>query len=640
MSRSSEPTEEEITRYFLKDTLQKLPQSLSQPLLRIPDLLIKIGVTTDDTVRILDDRVLRDHLLDTLQAIADGEMPELFSHNGVKVSDAVRLNSDGSAEVIKGNKGARFSNVALLGKDKPARQKCLTQLFADGRFEAHREAHWRRIINKRPVTHAEYVALETELQTHAEVDLSEISNDLVEESATIDILARATPDYLLDLVGLTKIPDSLADFQQIWLDKAKHLKGRHLARRLRLAAPISILGGNLIGEAALGLSAKERWTLFEYLVSSPDPFSVLAALEIACCSHANGKGITKATKALSLLWKPDSKIYRQGVGDVHITCVAATACWSKERTLLDWPLYAQRLAKLLHAAHIARILDQHNVERPDLHDRVVGAFQYRARLSDYRDLHIEPYWQAIYLQSSTLTAEIFRRSVEIVQSIPEDLRPSNWTDLGAGMMKYLDERQANMMLWAATQFSPFLENWNGLTKLDEENVESLFEILNGSDPAAWLDRMLKLQVSFEIPEPRRCDYRKRVIEIVETLNGEQFIHAVEMNLHIAARWRDADLSDDVINIVFRRFKDNDIDSKGSLARQILLACACEDSEEKWLEKLRVITTSFAGIYPERQRIGVYRDSLTIIAGMSEKLAQAVAPALSMASLIDNEVGEI
>ncbi len=69
----------------------------------------------------------------------------------------------------------------------------------------------------------------------------------------------------------------------------------------------------------------------------------------------------------------------------------------------------------------------------------------------------------------------------------------------------------------------------------------------------------------------------------------------------------------------------------------MLACACEDSEEKWLEKLRVITTSFARIYPERQRIDAYRDSLMVIAGMSEELAQAVALALSMASLIDNEV---
>lgn len=151
------------------------------------------------------------------------------------------------------------------------------------------------------MTHTEYLALETELQNHAEVELSEISNDLVEESATIDILARATPAYLLDLVGLTKLPDHLLDFQKSWLDRAKQLKGRHLARRLRLAAPIAILGGNLIGEAALALPAKERWTLFEYLVSSPDPLSVLAALEIACVSHTNGKAIAKATKALSFL---------------------------------------------------------------------------------------------------------------------------------------------------------------------------------------------------------------------------------------------------------------------------------------------------------------------------------------------------
>ncbi len=637
MSSSIQPTQEEVTRYVLKDTLLKLPQSLSQPMLNNADLRGMIGLTADETVRIFDDRVVRQHLLDTLQAVANGENPELFTHEGMKASDAVRLNADGSAEIVKGYKGARFSNVALFGKDKPARQRCLNQLFTGGRFELHREAYWRRIVNKAPVTQAEYLSLEIELQAHAEVDLSEISDDLVGENATIDILARANSDYLIDLIGLAPFPDSLGDFQKSWLDMAKKLKGRHLARRLRLAAPIAILGSNLIGEAALGLPAKERWTLFDYLVSSPDPLSVLAALEIACVSHANGKAISKVANALSLLWNSESSIFKQGMEDIHVTYVATTAIWARERTIEDWPLYAQRMAKFVHAAHIARILDQHNVERSDLHNRVLGAFEYRARLSDYRDLQTEPYWQAIYLHPSTLNAHVFRRTIEIVNTIPEKLRPPDWTDLGAQTMEYLRQSPASLWLWAASPFSAFEEGWNGLNELESENVDDIFEVLYQADETVWLDRMWKLQVSFELPASKRDDYRKRVVEIVESLNGEQFSHAVEINLHIAARWRDAALSDDMINIVFRRFKSDDIDSSSSLARQILLASACQVSEERWLEKLRVITTSFARIYPERQRIHAYRQSLMVIAGMSEKLAQAVAPALSMASLIDNEV---
>lgn len=637
MSNSIQPTQEEITRYLLTDTLHKLPQSLSQPMLNNPDLRAKIGIPLQDTARILDGRVVQKHLLDTLQAIADGKKPELFTHEGDKISDAVRLNPDGSAEIVKGDRGARFSNVALLGKDKPARQKCLTQLFAEGRFEPGREAYWRRLINKRPVTQAEYLALETELQSHPEVDLSEISDDLAGESATIDILARATSDYLLDLIGLPQIPESFDGFQKSWLDKTKRLKGKHLTRRLRLAAPLAIMRGNLIGEAALGLPAKERWTLFEHLVSSPDPLSVLAALEIACVSHANGKAINQATNALALLWNPESNIYNQGITDLHIAHVSATAVWARARTIEGWPLYAQRLAKFTHSAHIARVLNEHDVERPALHERVLDAFQYPARLSDYRELQIEPYWQAIYLQPSTLTAHIFRRSVEIINVFPEELRPSNWTDLGNQMMEYLGQRQGNLSLWAASPFSGFETNWNGLNELELEHVDGTFDVLNQSDATVWLDRMLKLQVSFELPASRREDYREKISEIIENLTGEQFLHAVEINLHIAARWRDIAFSDDIINIVFRRFKGGNIDSKSSLARQILLASACEASEEKWLERLQVITTLFARIYPERQRIDAYRESLMVIAGMSEKLAQAVAPALSMASLIDNEV---
>ena len=94
--------------------------------------------------------------------------------------------------------------------------------------------------------------------------------------------------------------------------------------------------------------------------------------------------------------------------------------------------------------------------------------------------------------------------------------------------------------------------------------------------------MWKLQVSFELPVSKRDDYRKRVAEIVETINGEQFIQAIEINLLIAARWRDAALSDAIINTVFRRIKGDDVDSRSSLARQIFLASACEAFEENSL----------------------------------------------------------
>ena len=637
MGKSIEPTQEEITRYFLTDTLQKLPHSLSQPMLNNADLRAKIGLVADDSIRLFGERVLRNDLLETLRSIANGDKPALFAHNGKELSDAVKLNQDGSAEIVKGNNGARFANASLLGRDKPARKKCLTQLFAEGRFEPDREAYWRRIINRGPVTQAEYLALETELLAHAEVELSEISDELTGENTTIDILARATSAYLLDLIGLAEIPDSLDEFQKLWLDKAKKLKGRHLARRLRLSAPIAILGGNLIGEAALGLPAKERWTLFEYLVSSPDPLSVLAALEIACVSHANGKAISKVANALAPLWNPESSIFKQGMADVHTTYIATTAIWAKERTIEDWPLYAKRLAKFVHAAHIARILDQHDVDRPDLYNNILGAFQYRARLSDYRDLQSEPYWQAIYLQPSTLNANIFRRTVEIVNVVPEELRPTDWTELGVQTMEYLSESPASLWLWAASPFSAFGEAWHGLNELDSKNVDNTFEVLNQADEGLWLDRMWKLQVSFELPISKRGDYREKVAKILETIEGEHFIQAVEINLHIAARWRDAALTDKIVRIAIGRFKCDGVDSVGSLAHLILLASACEATEEKCLEMISHLTTLFARFYPERQRINTYRNSLMAIADLSEKLSVAVAPALSIASLIDNEV---
>ena len=393
----------------------------------------------------------------------------------------------------------------------------------------------------------------------------------------------------------------------------------------------------MIGKVAQRLRPRMRWQTFDFLVSRPEPLSVLAALEIACISHPDGDALENATKALEVLWTPTSEVYDRGLVNIHTAYVASTALWAKEQKLHDWPLYAQRLARFVHAAHIARILDQLNVEQADLEERVIGAFQYQARLAEYRDLQDEPFWQAMYTHPPTLMAYIFQRTVELINTIPEEVRPERWTDLGAIMMEHLSERQANLLIFAATPFSPFCEGWNGLQELDDENVDNIFEILEGTDPALWLDRMLKLQISFELPESKRSDYREKIPKLVDTLSGQEFIQATEMNLHIAARWRNVDLADDIINIVFRRFKADNIDSRSALARQILLASACEGSQEKWLERLEVLSTAFAQIYPERKRIDIYRDSLMAIGEMSEELARAVAPALSTASLIDDQV---
>ncbi len=638
MSNSDQPNPDDVRRAMLFDALQKLPNHVSQSMLEFPELLDQLRLPSEDTVRIFDRRVLREHLLDVLKRVADGQAPNLLAHDGSIVSDTVRLKPDGSAEIEKASNIARFSHIVLLGDDEVRRKKAVKAIFLDGRFEPKRERYWRRIANERALSHAEYVALEAELLDRSEAVHSEISNDLIGEAATIDLLAHAPPSYLQDLIGLPELPDTQDGFQKAWLNHVGKLTGKHLVRRLRLSAPMAFMGGNIIGKAANGLQPKARWQLFDYLMSRPEPLSILAALEIACLSHSDSDALENATKALEVLWNPSREVYEHGLVNMHTAYIASTALWAKKQAIQDWPLYAQRLVKFMHAGHIARILDRHNVEHADLQQRVLDAFQYRARLAEYRDLQAEPFWQAMYVQSPTLMAYIFRRTVEAISTVPDEERPESWTDLGASMMEHLSERQANLIFFAATPFSPFLDDWVGLQELDTENVENVFEILHGTDPALWMDRMLKLQISFELPESKRSEYRKRIAEIVDTLSGQEFIQAAEMNLHIAARWRDVGLSDDIISIVFRRFKANNIDSISALGRQVLLASACENSQEKCLGRLKVLSTAFAQIYPERKRIDIYRDSLMVIGEMSEGLARAVAAALSTASLVDDEVG--
>lgn len=638
MGDSGQLNPEDVQRAMLFDALQTLPTHVSQSMLGFPELLEILRLPSEDTVRIFDKRILRSHLLDTLMKVANGKTTQLFAHDGSVASDTISLKPDGSAEIEKASNIARFSHVVFLGNDKAGRKKALKAIFLDGSFDPKRERYWRRVANKRALSHAEYVALEAELLNRSEAIHSEISNDLIGEAATIDLLAHAPPSYLHDLIGLPDLPDTQDEFQEAWLDQIGKLTGKHLMRRLRLSAPIALMGGNIVGKAAKGLQPKARWQLFDYLMSRPEPLSILAALEIACLSHPDSDALENATKALEVLWNPSSEVYEYGLVNMHTAYVASTALWAKKQAIQDWPLYAQRLVKFMHAAHIACILDRHNVEHADLQQRVLDAFQYRARLAEYRDLQAEPFWQAMYVQSHTLMAYIFRRTVEAINTIPDEERPESWTDLGASMMEHLSERQANLIFFAATPFSPLSDDWVGLQELDTENVENVFEILNGTDPALWMDRMLKLQISFELPKSKRPEYRKRVAEIVDKLSGQEFIQAAEMNLHIAARWRDVGLSDDIINIVFRRFKANNIDSISALGRQVLLASACENSQEKWLGRLKVLSTAFAQIYPERKRIDIYRDSLMAIGEMSEGLARAVAPALSTASLVDDEVG--
>lgn len=628
-----ELTPEEEARALLRSTIPKLPDAVSKVMLATPAVLSALGLPVGDFVRIWDRRFSRTDLFGCLRNIANGLEAKLASADGKFHVEEFALDETSAGILRSGTEAARFPNVGLLSDNLQRRTATLDNVIAQGEMSEDREAMWRAALARGPLDEDLFLAFETEQGSSPEAAFRSVADDISAGNATFDDLIPLDLNDYAGLLGLFPPPSTLTEFTETWKEVANKLDPIRLFRFLKLSGPLSILPGGLVAQASENLPLSKRSELAQFLAAAPDPLSVVAGFEIACRWRADQELQSIAdTLAPRLFDRTDPLIELAGPA-LASTMAITTAVTARHQTLANWPIYAKRLARFLHASHLLRLFKNTGVDPAVFESGVMRSFAPQALLADQCDARDAPIWQSRHFGPAQIHAIVLARVTSAISAIEEADRPAEWLTLGEKALASDVEAGWGLFYFSPTAFSEFDENWEGLRILDDQNVDAARLALQaGTDIESGLSELIKLSAAFEIASEHRNDFASLIVDLIRRLDGSNLIFASELALQIAARWRDQALSDRVIDFLLEQARGRGLADASAAPRFALLGAAAEEQRAQWLQRAGAIAREFAFAQNGGSPSINLQRAIDLIRDFEPELGAAMAQAKAYATL--------
>jgi len=593
-ANESELSPEEEARALLFSIIPKLPESVSTIMLADPVVLTTLGLPTGDFVRIWNRRFSRPELFACLRNVANEvEAPLASADRDIEIEEAW-LDEDGACVLRSGREAARFANVAVLSHDPDRRSSAINAIVASGEISSEREDKWRGAIAMGPLDDALFLALETELDASPEAAFRAMAHDIGEGSAKFNDLVPLDLNHYVGLLGLFPPPPTLAEFKTAWLTAAAALDNVRLFRLLKLSGPLSILPGGLVAQASDHLPATDRVTLAQFLEAAPDPFSIIAAFEIACRHRADPAMQVIGDELAPRLFDRADPLIEAASPALASTLAITTTITARHRTLSDWPLYAKRLVRIIHASQLVRLFRTANVDPAIFEDEVTRSFAPQARLADLCDAREAPLWQSHHFVPALTHAIAMARVTAAIADLNETAVPREWLTAGERALAGDVEDGWGLFLFAPSPLDELDEEWKGPTVLTPENAAESCQVLEaGEDLERSLSELIKISVAFEMPADRRNALGMALLVLLKRLEGTNFMFVGEIALQLAARWRDEALSDRIVGILLERARSDGLPDAAGAPRLTMLATAAVEDRELWLQRASNVAQQFA-----------------------------------------------
>lgn len=585
---------EEETRALLFSAIPKLPEAVRTILLADPAVLTTLGLPTGDFIRIWNRRFSRQELFTCLRNIADDVAAPLASADRELEVEEAWLDEDGAGVLRSGTEAARFANVAVLSDNLDRRSSAIDAIVASGEMSLEQEGIWRAAIAEGPLTDALFLALESEIGASPEAAFRAMVHDIGEGSAKFDDLVPLDLNHYAGLLGISPPPTTLSEFKSAWLAAAAALDNVRLLRLLKLSGPLSILPGGLVAQASDHLPATDRVTLAQFLKAAADPFSVIAAFEIACRHRADPAMEAIGDALAHRLFDRSDPLIEIASPALASTLAITTAITARYQTLADWPLHAKRLARVIHASHLLRLFRTANVDPAIFEDEVMRSFAPQARLADLCDAREAPRWQPHHFVPALVHAIAMARMTAAIGDVSETDVPQAWLAAGETALAGDVEAGWGLFLFAPSPLDELDVEWKGPTFLTPENVEEAYQILEaGDDLERSLSELIKMSVAFEIPADRRGALAAVLPAFLKRLDGANFMIVGEITLQLAARWRDEALADRTVDILLERARGEGLPDAAAAPRLIMLAAAAVEDRALWLQRAGNLAQHFA-----------------------------------------------
>jgi hypothetical protein len=243
---------------------------------------------------------------------------------------------------------------------------------------------------------------------------------------------------------------------------------------------------------------------------------------------------------------------------------------------------------------LLRLFVDATVDPAIFEDQVMQSFMPQAQLADLCDGREAPVWKPQYFNPTSIHAVMVARATAAIAEIGEADRPDSWLRAGEQALAADVETGWGLFFFAATPFSELGADWPGLTLWTSEDAEESRAALQaGDDVERSISDLFKMSIAFEIPTVLRSSFAAALPPFIEKLENADLLVAFDIVLQLAARWRDLQLSDSIVDIALSIAREKGLMDAAAAPRLIMLAAAAESDRSLWLRRVGNLAQSFA-----------------------------------------------
>lgn len=471
-----------------------------------------------------------------IRSILSGDLAELRSVGGEDVASIASVQEDGSVTIETEKNRLRVSEAGLFSDQHSVRVASLEDCFGSRSIAPAVQGKWRDVVTDRSLSPDQFRELIELFQATPEAFAQRLDS---RAELDLDALVVMDPNYYRNLLDMGRDDEDLASLMR--------RRSEELARPevdllvLVNAGPLAVSPDFSMANAAASLSDEDAARLCEQLCAAGDPFSALAAFDLACARPQSAALRRAGSRVLELLTDEGEFLFRTA----HDFCVAAVATiqlLEHKSILSEWLLPLRRCAMLTHAGHAARVLRDAEIERPAMFRNTLDWAGGRWILGGLVDRCDGPEWQREWLNPEAISGHVLLRIDSRLAQMTEEDRPAEWSDrVKAKLLEVAKAGEGpNVLLRGPLdEFSPTAFRWPL-----HDGGDIVTELATAEGGAAFA---LIYQWLFFAAFPQdQAGANKAIIGAIERTPGPQRLKLCEAALAVADRWRVSDLADRIV----------------------------------------------------------------------------------------------
>lgn len=529
---STEATEgptEKISAVTIRRWLfNRFPDQIQQRLLHDVTITEALGLEKPNQ-QIGNHQLKLNELIDFIAAKLAGKARNLTDIEGIEVDSSVTILEDGNVLIEHRGQSIRVDFAGILSPDSAIRKKTLGQLLSKRSLAVSEVMAWENAVDAGPLNAEQ---LEDFFEVLGDAPQAWIRKNRIEDDLTFQDLTSQPSGFYLPFSDFEDA-ESLSDVFEKTVAARVGLPALHAAARV--FAPLAISPDFKITEFSDQFGDDESLQLIRELRADGDPFSLVAAFQIACANVADSRFREEADAIFRQVIV--TKEYCEQIAHDYVACAMLIMGHADAQgTLATKPLPLRRAAFLLHAAWAVRVLNAKEVQRPQFLAAVEQWVGATYRLAGLLDRNEGRWWFREWFRPEILAAQIRGRVKGVALSVKSERRPSGWDE-------HITNAVGEFSLFeiSSCPLDEFSDSWKTNTFPSKEFCTAISDTTSEVAKTVLFNTL----IGFEMPdEPKMA--REKVLGLLSGSDGEEFAALTNFALMAAARWRDAELAEETL----------------------------------------------------------------------------------------------